>query len=220
MFSEWCANGEDDDEIRGRLKVIGKAMNTEELHLPSVIKRYNGKPILIYGREGSMHFDREQQILELCVNAHNFSYFGRRALYSTYPKFRQAHVSVGFLIEGRTNDELPEHVIGTALFRKVDLLSLEQLSWDSGTLVVGDEEDRLLVTANKCGGNIEKGKGKGGLQKIDEVLNASGRKRLYDTDDTEHHSFQQSEYLPLVLLTLVLLLWTALAYIWKNGSNM
>ncbi len=225
LFSQWCANGEDDDELRGRFKAIGRAMNTEELRLPSVIKRYNGKPILIYGREGSMRFDRERQILELDVNAHNFSYFGRRALYSTYHKFREALVSVGFVIEGRTNDELPEHIVGTALFRKVDLLSLEQLSWDNGTLVVGDEEDRMLVTAKKCEQDDEESSinpSKGGLQKMDGVLKASSsRSILYSAAGTDHrppYSSQQAEYLSLVLLALVLILWTALVYMWKNSS--
>ncbi len=227
LFSRWCANGEDDDQLRGRFKAIGRAMNTEELRLPSVIKRYNGKPILIYGREGSMRFDREQQILELDINAHSFSYFGRRALYSTYSKFREALVSVGFVIEGRTNDELPEHIVGNVLFRKVDLLSLEHLSWDNGTLVVGDEEDRMLVTAKKCGQSDEESDvnpSKEELQKMDGVLKVSSNWRIsYSAAGTDHYpsySSQQTKYLSLVLLALALVLWTGLVYMWKNSSYM
>ncbi len=203
-------------------------MNTEELRLPSVVKRYNGRPILIYGRESSMSFDREQQIVELDINAHNFSYFGRRVLYSTYAKFREALLSIGFVIEARTNDELPEHIVGTAMFRQMDLQSLEQLSWDNDTLVVGDEEDRMLVTATKYEGEDksssegEDKSSKEGLQEMNEVLKPSPRMRMsYFAAGTGGHppySSQDSEYLSLALLVLVLVLWTTLVYMWKNDG--
>ncbi len=219
LFAEWCASSEDDDSLRGRFKAIGRAVNTEELRLPSVVKRYNGRPILIYGRESSMSFDRERQIVELGINAHNFSYFGRRVLYGTYAKFREALVSIGFVIEARTNDELPEHILGTAIFRQMDLQSLEQLSWDNDTLVVGDEEDRILVTATKYESDD-----KSNTEELQEmnggVLEPSPRMRMsYFADGKVDHppySSQDSQYLSLALLILALLLWTTLAYISKK----
>ncbi len=177
-----------------------------------------------------MSFDREQQILELDINAHNFSYFGRRVLYSTYSKFLDALVTFGFLIEARTNDELPEHIVGTSLFRKLDLLSLEQLSWDNDSLVVGDEEDRMLVTAKKYEQDEEQSsKSSKEVENLNEV-NGTLMKSPYSITkgpffglgsemDGWYSSFPL-EYLSLTLLILVLVLWTTLIYIWKNSNTM
>jgi hypothetical protein len=163
LFARWAATSESDDSMRGRFKLIGNAVNADEIGLPSMCKRFNGKPILIYGRESSFIFHRDEGWAELDVNAHNFSYVGRKGLYSTYGKWCESLLSVGVLIEGREDSELPERILGCALFRGLDLSLLEQLSFSKTnphSLVVGDEEDIALVkTIRKAPAGIERDEG-------------------------------------------------------------
>lgn len=47
-----------------------------QVGLPSIAKRFSGKPILLYGKESSML--RGPGFAELDLNAHAFSYVGRK----------------------------------------------------------------------------------------------------------------------------------------------
>lgn len=47
-----------------------------QVGLPSIARRFSGKPVLVYGKECSMV--RGGDFAELDLNAHNFSYIGRK----------------------------------------------------------------------------------------------------------------------------------------------
>ncbi|KAG5188533.1 hypothetical protein JKP88DRAFT_304425 [Tribonema minus] len=167
LLAAWCAQSEADADMRGRFKLIGDVRNMDTVGLPSFCRKFNARPILIHGRESSFTRDVAKGRAELDVNAHNFSYIGRKGraeldvnahdflyigrkgLYGTLSKWREALLHVSVLIEGRNDDELPEQVLGTALFQGLDISRAEQLSFgaDGATLAVGDEEDILFARA-------------------------------------------------------------------------
>lgn len=50
--------------------------DNEQVGLPSIAKRFRGKPLLVYGKESSVV--RGPGFVELDLNAHAFSYVGRK----------------------------------------------------------------------------------------------------------------------------------------------
>ena len=83
----------------------------EKQGLPHPIPGYNGKPVLI-NKSGS--FFRRDGYIEHTVNVHLFSYIARKALHTLQPKFSRMVLNIGFVIEGRDDDELPECMLGVA----------------------------------------------------------------------------------------------------------
>ena len=51
----------------------------EQVGLPSIAKRFRGKPLLVYGKESSVV--RGPGFAELDLNAHAFSYVGRKVTF-------------------------------------------------------------------------------------------------------------------------------------------
>lgn len=93
------------------LKKIGQAANVEDLGLPGFIKGYNGKPVLV---TASCNVIKSQcpRILELDYDIRQWSYAMRSALPGTvFPRFKIAEILLGWLIEGKTEDELPEQML-------------------------------------------------------------------------------------------------------------
>ena len=101
----------EDPEYRNRWKAMAWVHNMTELGLGSLVERYNGKPVLIF-KSGTL-ISRENYF-ELDVNVHEFSYPARRGLHSLLEKFKDMHLAVGFVVEGRDDSELPEVMVGCA----------------------------------------------------------------------------------------------------------
>ncbi|CAM9454084.1 unnamed protein product [Laminaria digitata] len=118
LLAEWTRLAEEDGSFRGRFKAIGDIINADEasaVGLPSIAKRFRGKPLLVYGKESSVV--RGPGFVELDLNAHAFSYVGRKGLYVTLDKWKTAIFRIGFLIEGRSDEEQPEHMLGCGILK-------------------------------------------------------------------------------------------------------
>ncbi|CAM9950646.1 unnamed protein product [Ectocarpus sp. 4 AP-2014] len=144
LLVEWMRRAQDDGNFRGRFKAIGDIVNMDEVGLPSIARRFSGKPILLYGKESSMV--KGPGYVELDLNAHAFSYVGRKGLYMTLEKWKRAVFRIGFLLEGRTDEEQPEHILGCGVFHGLDLDVLSELSLSA-------DGERLIVTNTADGEN-------------------------------------------------------------------
>ncbi|CAN0010309.1 unnamed protein product [Ectocarpus sp. 12 AP-2014] len=144
LLVEWMRRAQDDGNFRGRFKAIGDIVNMDEVGLPSIARRFSGKPILLYGKESSMV--KGPGYVELDLNAHAFSYIGRKGLYVTLEKWKRAVFRIGFLLEGRTDEEQPEHILGCGVFHGLDLDVLSELSLSA-------DGERLIVTNTADGEN-------------------------------------------------------------------
>lgn len=89
-----------------------------------VWRSYNGKPVLIK-KTGTMY--RGANFIEMDVNVHKFTYPCRLCLINMKEKFAEMVIRVGFTIEGRSDEELPEVLLGCANINGVSLANAKDL---------------------------------------------------------------------------------------------
>ena len=90
---------------RWRFKAIAHIVNFDELGLPSWLKGYNAKPVLIQ-KSGAVHVGPD--FLEMDVDIRGWSILSKQGLFTLFPHFKDILVEIGFVIEGRDDDEMPE----------------------------------------------------------------------------------------------------------------
>jgi len=118
LLVEWCKKSENDFSMRSRMKAMCLIDDVENSSLPGFISRFNGKPVLI---TKSSTFTRFPNYIELQVNIHKWAYMPKKGLFSLQPKFPSLAFNVGFTIEGREDDELPEVLLGGVRINKIDI---------------------------------------------------------------------------------------------------
>jgi len=115
LFEEWCRRAPNDKAFLTRFKMIPLVNNAKEIGLPSWIGKYNGKPLLIKrpGQTGFLLPHPELSCIEFDISLHVFPYLAKQGIcYLKDTLFSKLIATVGFVIEGRHDDELPEVVIG------------------------------------------------------------------------------------------------------------
>ena len=115
LLEEWVRRAPADQTWFSRFKCIPNAHNLREIGMPSYISKYNGKPFLIKrpGVTGFIHQHPELSVFEFDISLHPFPYLARQGIcFLKESFFKKVLVSFGFVIEGRSDDELPECIIG------------------------------------------------------------------------------------------------------------
>lgn len=109
-------------ELRQRFKGITRLMNTDSVGLGmatrKLINSYNGTPFLI--RTCSV-FWKGENYFEVDVDVHRFSYTARVGLGGVRERIKDCIFDFGFVIEGHSDFELPENMLGAVRFSKLDL---------------------------------------------------------------------------------------------------
>ena len=146
LFMKWCQTAATDAAMRGRFKCMALVRNLEAHNLGWVAP-YNGKPVLITEsgtcRVGALPVDgcgnstssadknsstsRTIRYLEMTANVHRWGYLAKKGFVSLLPKFRELRLDIGFAIEGRADDELPECILGCFAANFCDEGSLERM---------------------------------------------------------------------------------------------
>lgn len=115
LFEEWVRRAPNDPKWFSRFKVVPNAHNLKEIGMPSWISKYNGKPFLIKrpGTTGFIHEHPELSCMEFDVSLHPFPYLAKQAIcFMKDSYFAKILVTFGFVIEAKTEDELPECILG------------------------------------------------------------------------------------------------------------
>eukprot|EP00526_Cylindrotheca_closterium_P000036 CAMPEP_0113632258 /NCGR_PEP_ID=MMETSP0017_2-20120614/16763_1 /TAXON_ID=2856 /ORGANISM="Cylindrotheca closterium" /LENGTH=876 /DNA_ID=CAMNT_0000542799 /DNA_START=123 /DNA_END=2753 /DNA_ORIENTATION=- /assembly_acc=CAM_ASM_000147 len=115
LFEEWCRLAPTDNSWMSRMKVVPMGHNFDEIGLPGWIAKYNGKPFLIKrpGQTGFLYRHPEQSCLEFDISLYPFPYIAKQGICFIKDSYlKKVVVSFGFVIEGRSDDELPECLIG------------------------------------------------------------------------------------------------------------
>ena len=115
LFDEWCRRAPSDDSWMARFKVVPQGNNLAEIGLPAWISNYNGKPFLIKrpGTTGFLYRHPDKSCMEFDVSLHPFPYLAKQAIcYMKDGFFEKILATLAFCIEGRSDDELPECLIG------------------------------------------------------------------------------------------------------------
>ena len=122
----WFATAPENPAANGRLKGIFFA---DGATVPRLTQKWNGKPVLMAGngkpRPGIATFHRGDDFLEVSIDVgEHFSYISRGAIYLLQDKLATMDATVGFTIEGRTDDELPEGILAAIAIHKLDWRAL------------------------------------------------------------------------------------------------
>ena len=115
LLEEWIRRAPNDPKWFSRFKVVPNAHNLKEIGMPGWISSYNGKPFLIKrpGVTGFLHQHPELSCLEFDISLHPFPFLAKKGICFMKDRFfKKVLVTFGFVIEGKTDDELPECLIG------------------------------------------------------------------------------------------------------------
>ena len=83
--------------------------------MPSIVTSYNAKPVLI--RKTSTIF-KTPQYIETCIHVFKFANMAKSPIHMCTSRCGLMDMEIGFTIEGRVDDELPECLIGCAKITK------------------------------------------------------------------------------------------------------
>jgi hypothetical protein len=109
LLEEWVRRAPTDQKFFSRFKVVPNAHNLKEIGMPNWIAKYNGKPFLIKrpGETGFLFSHPELSCLEFDISLHVFPYLAKQAIcFMKDSYFKKVLVSFGFVIEGRSDDEV------------------------------------------------------------------------------------------------------------------
>lgn len=118
LWEEWCKKAPTDSDWQARFKFIPNVLNPAEAGLPSWISKYCGKPVLIKrkGKTGFLSVHPEINALEFDISLHVFPYLTKKAMaYLNANVFKKSIISFSYVVESRSDDELPEILIGDAV---------------------------------------------------------------------------------------------------------
>eukprot|EP00751_Fragilariopsis_kerguelensis_P021586 CAMPEP_0170896458 /NCGR_PEP_ID=MMETSP0734-20130129/44797_1 /TAXON_ID=186038 /ORGANISM="Fragilariopsis kerguelensis, Strain L26-C5" /LENGTH=512 /DNA_ID=CAMNT_0011288685 /DNA_START=8 /DNA_END=1548 /DNA_ORIENTATION=- len=124
LFEKWCQRAPSHTDMFSRFKVLPQAENLPEMGLPSWIEKFNGMAFLVKraGETGYVFTHPTQSCMEFDVSLHPFPYLAKKGICymkDTYFEktvarllFEKTVVTFAFCIEGRSEEELPECVLG------------------------------------------------------------------------------------------------------------
>ena len=112
LWDEWCERSLEDPTLQGRFKFLPCAVHAEDF--PSYMSKYNGKPVLIK-RAGVTGIITKTApgLLQFEINLHAFPYLAKQAFaYMKDTLYKSILGNIAIIVEGRSDDELPEVLIG------------------------------------------------------------------------------------------------------------
>ncbi|CAK9079760.1 Hypothetical protein (Fragment) [Durusdinium trenchii] len=92
-------------------EVVGRVEDLDKHEVPESFKRFNNKPVLLT-RSATVYKKRLPEMLEIDFDVRNWNYPTRAAMVSYHHRAREAEVEIGYLLEGKADDELPEQILG------------------------------------------------------------------------------------------------------------
>mmetsp|Transcript_2409 Transcript_2409/g.3493 ORF Transcript_2409/g.3493 Transcript_2409/m.3493 type:complete len:605 (+) Transcript_2409:217-2031(+) len=135
LWIQYCTRQASEDQFRGRFKVIAVIENWAESQLPGQLKSWNGKPVLI-SKTGKIFAGKLASTnegttcLEMDINVHKFRSTAKKVLFGLTERFKNMVLHVGFTIEGRNAEELPEAILGCTCLNYPDPKAAPKLSID------------------------------------------------------------------------------------------
>lgn len=76
--------------------------------VPSVIMSYNAKPVLIRRTGSVFRGNGSSKYLEIDIHVHKFANLAKKSIHALSSRCSLMYMQIGFVIEGRTDEELPE----------------------------------------------------------------------------------------------------------------
>lgn len=95
--------------------MINSCSNLEELGMPSAIVAYNAKPVLIR-RTGTIF--RGSNYIEMNIHVHKFASLAKQSIFLISSRCMLMYMQIGFVIESRDEDEMPETLFACVAVNK------------------------------------------------------------------------------------------------------
>jgi len=130
LFTEFCDKSEDSSSWRSLFKIIADVKDWEKYNPPSFISKLNGKPLLVRKSaevcRGVVSTSAGEKIrfFEFQINMHKWMYIAKKCMVSLIPNLADMVFDLGFTIEGRTDNELPECILGAIQLKHIDPTNL------------------------------------------------------------------------------------------------
>jgi len=107
-------------------KAIGQLPQRSLAELPQILQTYNGKPVLVT-ESATFVKDMLPEILEIDVDISKWAFLARQTLYSYQGVLAKHAFHMGYLVEGRTDEELPESMLACCEISGADLAAAMEI---------------------------------------------------------------------------------------------
>jgi hypothetical protein len=130
------------------MKVMGHVHNWDQAEFPRMLKTYNDKPCLINKSGDNIknltNANPALRYMEQTVNVNKFSKIALQGLFQLKSRVEKCKVTFASVIEGRTEEEMPEIALGT-----MDIYSV--MFFDGKHILTPEAEAWLIAAAEKEG---------------------------------------------------------------------
>jgi len=109
------------------LKVVGRVENLEKYEVPESFHRFNNKPVLLT-KSSRTYLSRLPEVMEVDYDVRTWVYPARTTLCNYHHRAREAEIAIGYLVEGKTDDELPEQILGSFKLVNMDIMAARWVS--------------------------------------------------------------------------------------------
>eukprot|EP00747_Dinoflagellata_sp_TGD_P182249 gnl/TRDRNA2_/TRDRNA2_36431_c0_seq1.p1 gnl/TRDRNA2_/TRDRNA2_36431_c0~~gnl/TRDRNA2_/TRDRNA2_36431_c0_seq1.p1 ORF type:complete len:395 (+),score=65.28 gnl/TRDRNA2_/TRDRNA2_36431_c0_seq1:88-1272(+) len=108
-------------------KAIGRIEDLEKHEVPESFHGYNNKPVLVT-KSAKVIKSHGGEVLQIDYDVRTWVVLARKMLKQYRHRAREAELEIGYLIEGRTDDELPEQLLGCFTLINMDMEAAKQIS--------------------------------------------------------------------------------------------
>lgn len=106
-------------------KVVGRVEDLEKYEVPESFHRFNNKPVLLT-KSSRVISSRLPEVIEIDYDVRGWVYPARTALANYHHRAAEAELEIGYLVEGKSDEELPEQILGCL---KLYAMDITQAKW-------------------------------------------------------------------------------------------